>query len=120
MARLKTEVPDLSRLEKSGEKIEALREYMEQHRKELDFLLANLSGSNFNGAGLSLRISDGGGRESLGSVGAVGAGVGLQSGQARVEVSPAGAALWFGNSGLRVTAAGIEYTGDGVSWKKLE
>lgn len=120
MARLKTDVPVFDGNERAGEKADRLREYLEQQKKELDFVLSNLSGTNFNGAGLALDIRDSGGRSSMGSVGAVGQGVGLRSGQARAEVSAEGAALWFGHAGLRVTAAGVEYTGDGVNWKKLE
>lgn len=120
MARLKTDVPVFDGNERTGEKVDRLLEYLGQQKKELDFVLANLSGTNFNGAGLALDIRDSGGRSSLGSVGAVGQGVGFRSGQARAEVSAEGAYLWFASAGIRVTAGGIEYTGDGVNWKKLE
>lgn len=120
MARLKRDVPVFDGGESDRERIDRLVEYLEQQRAELDFVLGNLGAANFNSAGFSLAVTDAGGKGTLGSLGAVEGGVGLRSGAARAEVTPAGAALWFGHAGLRVTAAGVEYTGDGVNWKKLE
>ncbi len=120
MARLKTDVPVPSGNENTRELVGRILEYLEQQKKELDFVLSNLGAVNFNGAGLSLEVTDPGGKAVLGSIGYAGNGIGLRSGQARVEVSQEGAALWFGYAGLRVMAEGVECTGDGVTWKKLE
>ena len=120
MARMKTEVPVLDGAGSASEKVEMLREYLVQHRLELDFVLSNLSGINFNGAGFAMDILDEGGKARMGTLGRTEKGVGFFCGEARVEVTPESAALWFGNSGIRATASGVEYSNDGETWKLLE
>lgn len=117
MARLKTDVPVFPDGTRISERVELLREYLLQQRQELEFVLSNLSGLNFNGTSLTLDVTDGSGK-SLGSLGYVNGGLGLRCGEARVVVSAAGATLWFGSTGLRVSENGVEKTTDGKTWTK--
>lgn len=118
MARLKTDVPVFRDGMRMGEKVDVLRDYLVQLRSELEFVLHNLSGENFNSAGISLSIESTA-REKLGSVGPVGEGIGLQSGRARIVLSDEGTALWYGKIGLRISETGIGITTDGESWREV-
>lgn len=119
MARLKTDVPDFPDGSRVSEKVELLREYLLQQRQELEFVLSNLSGLNFNGTGLTMDVSDGSGKV-LGSLGYTNGGIGIRTGEARIEVNADGAALWFGTVGLRVSNSGIQWTTDGRNWRGEE
>ncbi len=118
MAYLKTEAPVFRPEDSAGTRIERLAGFAAQLRRELDYVLTHLGGRNMNGVGLSLEVADSAGR-GVGSLGASGSGVGLETDAASVTADDSGVCLLCGGGGLRVTAGGVEITEDGETWRHV-